>query len=737
MKTSLLLLLTCIYSVLAFAQENIPIGSWRVHFNYERTHLVAQAKERIYCATPFGLFYYDLEDNSLATLSKVNGLSDIGVSALAYHQETDLLVIGYENGNLDLIQGREVLNVTTIKKRDINESKRINHIAFRENQIYVATNFGVLVVNATDGEIREAYLNLGENGAPTKINTTVFFGQSIFLATNSGMLRGQIDPQVNLQDFNNWERFKGTPVADTRIFSAAILNNLVVATNGEYVYAYDGTSWENTNLPASQQELFLLKAQGDLILAISEGGIHAFNSSFESSSFALGQGQSPQDAILANDGSLWFADYSLGLSRLQQQSVSRFVPNGPSQGITGKLRLAGNSIVALPRATTSLYQPLRNGLGYSIFENGNWTVVSTDALQNIDDLVDISPDKRFVASFGDGLLDTKTNILYNETNSPLTLSGSHLLVAGLASDPHGNTWVAQSGSSPLHRLDADGNWQTLPINSRAAETPAEVQLSPRGNVWIQVSNTFSGGIVAYDPENQQTRYITATNGNLPSTRVNDIAFGKDEEIWIATDNGPAFFPFSLGVIADNTLEVSRPIFENRFLLRDEPITAIEIDGGNRKWIGTHDGLWLLEDNADKVVHFFNTDNSPLLSNNILDLLIHPSTGELYIATDKGLISFRTDATEAKPTHQEVKIFPNPVTPGYTGLVGISGLASDAVVKITTVSGRLVKELHAAGGSTSWDMADHQGRRAESGVYLVFSATSDGKDTFVGKIAIIN
>jgi len=121
----------------------------------------------------------------------------------------------------------------------------------------------------------------------------------------------------------------------------------------------------------------------------------------------------------------------------------------------------------------------------------------------------------------------------------------------------------------------------------------------------------------------------------------------------------------------------------------------------------------------------------------LDLKIHPSTGELFISTDKGLISYRSDATDGKPFHQEVKIFPNPVLPGFTGLVGISGLASNVVVKITNVSGRLVKELHAAGGSTSWNVSDYNGVRAESGVYLVFSSSADGKETFVGKIAIIN
>jgi hypothetical protein len=188
---------------------------------------------------------------------------------------------------------------------------------------------------------------------------------------------------------------------------------------------------------------------------------------------------------------------------------------------------------------------------------------------------------------------------------------------------------------------------------------------------------------------------------------------------------------------DEPINAIVPRFENGFLLRGENITSIKVDGGNRKWFGTTtSGLWLFEDSGEALVHHFNIANSPLPSNFIHDIEIDERTGEVFIATDKGLISYRGTATRATKAHQKVKIFPNPVRANFTGQLGISGLSENADVKITNISGKLVRQLYAEGGTAVWDINDERGNRVSSGVYLVLSASADGEETFVGKIAVI-
>ena len=134
---------------------------------------------------------------------------------------------------------------------------------------------------------------------------------------------------------------------------------------------------------------------------------------------------------------------------------------------------------------------------------------------------------------------------------------------------------------------------------------------------------------------------------------------------------------------------------------------------------------------------FDSKNSPLPSDNIIDIAIEPQSGEVFFLTDQGIMSYRSDATLLSERPDEVKIFPNPIRPQFQGMVGISGLANNAVVKITDIKGRLIKELRAFGNSASWDLTDFKGRRPANGVYLILSTDDEGGEGVIGKLAIVN
>ncbi len=321
--------------------------------------------------------------------------------------------------------------------------------------------------------------------------------------------------------------------------------------------------------------------------------------------------------------------------------------------------------------------------------------------------------------------DNSTLVNLNPPGDFVNVSAMELATDGL--------WVANYGAATsLHRLGNETQWESFSFPFAASRFPVELAVDHSGYVWAVMNPAEGGGILVFDISSGGHEYLTDVvgSGSLPSKAARSLAVDREGLIWIGTELGVYYF-FS------PSEDAVRPVTGNRFLLRDDKVTAIAIDGGNRKWMGTERGVWLFDPSCETLIYNFTTDNSPLVSNVIQDIEINQETGEVFFATSRGIVSFRADATEGGKTFQKVKIFPNPVTSTFTGTVGISGLATDAVVKITDISGKLVWETRANGGTATWNVKDYNGKRAATGIYVVFAATEDGSESAVGKIAVVN
>ena len=231
-------------------------------------------------------------------------------------------------------------------------------------------------------------------------------------------------------------------------------------------------------------------------------------------------------------------------------------------------------------------------------------------------------------------------------------------------------------------------------------------------------------------------------GNLPSNEIQCIAEDHDGEIWIGTDKGIAVFYCSDQVLTASGCDAQQIFIEQdghtQILLETELVTAIAVDGANRKWIGTQNsGVYLMSADGTKQIQHFTVDNSPLLSNEINSIAINPKTGEIYFGTVQGIISYRNDATEGLEDYTNVYVFPNPVKPGYEGPIAITGLITNADVKITDINGTLVYQTKALGGQAIWYGKNFKGEKSHSGVYLVFCSNEDGSKTFITKILLVN
>ena len=376
-----------------------------------------------------------------------------------------------------------------------------------------------------------------------------------------------------------------------------------------------------------------------------------------------------------------------------------------------------------------------------IWKNNNRYESFPDTRDILDIAYQPNRSKWFFSSFGYGLIEWDGALfnVYTKTNSPLKSNQ----VSGLGTSTDGTVWVGNTsqnlGDPFLFSIDKTGIWRSYFPFQNAGKYPLDIVVDLLSNKWIRLAT--SGGVRGLMMFNEKTNsqiYFNITNGSgaLPTTSVNAIEVDKNGQVWIGMDQGVGVFTNPAGIKPGNIPNIYLPIVAGFPLFFDKKINCIKTDGGNRKWIGTTDGAFLLSEDGLETILNFNTTNSPLTNDNIVSITIDEQSGEVFFASERGIVSYRGDATTGTTAHEDVKVFPNPVLPDFDGEVGISGLANNARVKITDIAGKLVFDTKANGATATWNLHSYSGRRAAAGVYLIFSATEDGVEKFVGKMAIL-
>ncbi len=720
---------------IAHAQENIPLGTWRMHISFNEVHTIAFNNEHVFAATENGIMVLDKEEGSVTVYSKLNGLSSAGITSINYDNTTNQLLVGYEDGDLDILKNGTLTNFNGLKNIAVTGSKAIHHIAFKNSMAYFSMDYGVVVFDLARVDIKETWRDLGATGNQLKINQSTFLGDSIFLATANGVLGGNLND--NLLDYNNWKRFVEDDFNGNISVVTTFNTKIFAGIDNSGVHSYTNGTW--TLEPYLQGDTFSFLSAAANLIATSSGGVSKVNNDNILSNVSDPLISDPLVAM--EDGTtFWIGDHENGLVGNPTGGFEKFLGNGPSGNYTWQLRFDGSSMQVVSGGYTGGFLPLNRAGRKDVFSKGRWE----NEILPLLDLTDISFNgtRTYTSSFGYGVLrqDGPSSILYDETNSPLEniSPGRNVYITSLASSSDG-VWIANYlATNTYHLLKPDNSWESFSFSGGVSRYPTSIELDVNGSIWAPQSQSNGGGIFVFNKRENKQTYLTeqANIGGLPNRNVNAIAMDRDGAVWTGTNEGVAYFanPYS---IFSTTVNAIRPIFENRYLLQDQKITAIAVDGGNRKWIGTENGVWLFNPTGEELVYNFNTENSPLLSNKIVDIEIDGITGEVFFATDKGIVSFRSDATSGNFSFDAVKIFPNPVTPDFNGTVAISGLITDAIVKITDVSGKLVWQSRAEGGTATWGVRDYTGKRVSTGVYLVFASTEDGSNRVVGKLAVIN
>lgn len=766
-----LLLLTFSLNVFQVVSQGIAIGEWRTHLPFSSCFSIAEANNKIYCATKYALFSYDKDDQSIERLTKVNLLSDIGVSRIRYNKAYDVLVIAYTNGNIDLLHDNSVTNISDIKRKAMPGSKMINDILFIDDKAYLSCGFGIVLLDLTNKEILDTYY-IGPNGAHIEVFDMAVNDTLIYAATESGIYRADISNPF-LSNFQYWKKDTLIPNAGSMFNHIVCFNNKILANysknvyNTDTVYVFDGTNWNYFNKTYSAAR-YQMSAFGDKLVFVNDGDAEIFDTSLTSIQkiYDYNPGAPyPRDMIIDDDNVNWIADKDYGLVKnWLVWNYSKITPNGPKTTNATAMSIEKNKLWVAPGGHDNTWNNVYNTDGIFSFIEESWDIYnsSTDPMiENIYDFISITvkpsdPSKTYAGSWNGGLVEftdhSVTNV-FNKSNSTLdTVSGSDKIqIGGICFDKDNNMWVTNSGVSTAINVRTDaGEWKAFDfsglVNNNAV---GSIIVDDFDQKWAILPRSvgllvFSDNKTISNTSDDKSKKLTTSlgNGNLPSNNVYSIAKDRDGEIWVGTDKGVTVFYTPDKVFSGSNFDSQHILVNqggyNQPLLESEIVTSIAIDGSNRKWLGTQrTGVFLMSDDGSTELLHFTEENSPLLSNTINCLAIDQENGEVFFGTDKGIISFKYTSTEGGDLFSAVYAYPNPVRENYYGTIAIKGLVENADVKITDITGTLVFKTVAEGGQAIWSGNNFEGARAQTGVYLVFASNSDGTETLVTKILFIN
>ncbi|MBS1613981.1 MAG: hypothetical protein JST49_14250 [Bacteroidetes bacterium] len=753
-------------------QAQVAIGTWKSFMPFSSAVGMCNAGDKLYVACNKSIYSYEKETGLFEFFDKSNMLSDVDVKTICYDAGTNGLVVAYANGNIDLIfNDSEVYNLRDILIENSSTSIGINHLYINNGNCYLSSDIGISVINLSRKEITNTYI-IGSTGSPVKVNATTINGNYIYAATADGVKYAPVN-STNLQDFNAWSLFTPSQGIPSQ-------NATLVAGNGSKVYAsikglatdtlyeYDGSNWTQKYFATGETFSNLETVNGTLHYSIwnnnnttagkqgtidaGTGAMNTFNTT----------GHVRPINWFSDNGKRWEADYWNGFFKQENGNVQNLNPNGPFNSTAYDLETGNDgTLYVAAGGVDDSYGSTYNSSGFYIKRGIEWenrNIYTDGILNEMFDLISVANNdakgKTYFASFYMGLVEydhnSKSIVIYNKDNAAFLEKTQgdtgRTRLSALNVDANGNLWIFNGGGlRPLKVVKPDGSWKDYTTSTSLIMK--RMLFDRNGQLWAPIRTNGSGLYVrnfngTLDNESDDKQRILGTgagNGALPDAVCYCVVEDKDGNIWVGTNQGIATFYCGSNVMNGcdaDLITVERDGYLG-YLFGNETVRALAVDAANRKWVGTTNGLWLISADGKTELLKFTVENSPLPANQITDIEIDDASGEVYIATTNGIVSYQGDAIAHCDDCDGALVYPNPVKPDYAGPIAIKGLAEDAYVKITDATGTLVFQGKANGSQMVWDGKGYNGTKAKSGVYLVFSSTQQGKDREVAKIVLLN
>lgn len=762
----ILLLFTIVLQVFSLPLvAQIPVGTFRGHLSFYGCKSVAVTPEYIYAACQSGLMYVDKSDNGTGTFSKVDGLSGTNISRIHYDAPSTYLVVAYDDGNLDFIQGDRIYNLRDIKDKSITSSKRVNGFLSYNGLLYLAYPFGLVSIDMSTLLIRDTwYTRWGDTHI--KVNSMQVMDDNFIINTDAGIYVTSVSNPA-IADFNTWQKVE--EMGNSAFTTSCSFNGRIYVVKGgetgDTLYYKDENGWHLSDV--QEDDIRAITSNDSTLVICGWTFVKKFDKNERQICETWWQGtyqwQNGRDVAL--DGqTVWVADENNGLHKIlcEWWSIEQIQGQGPYATSAYAMDYADGVLAMVPGMVNEVWGNVWINPNFSYFTNEQWHNIyqkDNPSLSNVYDLtaVAINPNNTseiFVGTYSGGLRKYDRNritAVYDKSNSPIHSGNSEEgKVGGLAFDANNNLWVSCCFSSvPLAVLQPNGNWQPLSLSSHTtgnSTVVSQIMVDSRNYKWIVLPR--ANKLLVYDDNktisNPNDDHIASVNmnaiANIETSGINCVVEDKSGEIWIGCNLGIKVIynpssAFKSTLYAQNILIKQINYVQNLFEF--EEVTCITVDDANRKWVGTaKSGVFLISENGDKQLLHFTEEDSPLLSNKIYNITINRATGEVFFATAGGLISYMGTATEGKEDYSEVTVFPNPVRETYHGVITVRGLMENSFCKIADAAGNLVWQGYANGGELTWDGKDFYGKRPATGVYFVFASDSTGKKRNVAKILLV-
>ena len=756
-----------ILSILIAITANAGIGDWVLYPSYHNATYCQTAGDKVYVLASGALYSYNTSDEEVRVYDKINTLSDIDITHIEYCKDIKALVVVYSNANIDILfDDEEVYNITDFKNKSLPD-KRINGVDIQGTTAYISTVFGVVELDLEEYEFTNTYT--------TGLNTycTYLFNGTLFCGTETGMYSCATDK--NLLDKNNW-------VKKNNYFTKAIceLDGMLYCYLDEFgIYSYNADNnilkdvvynhGEKYNAMYSNGKEIIASAKKKTTIITSPTDVTVYKNS--NSNFILKDGNHFWDCkgyngivkCIAKDGEIIVNSTSV-------------TPDSPVRNYCEYMKFASDDKLLVAGGNLNYFDiTFYDGTLMEYDYSGNrWNNLPEDTIKQATGIPYLNlcaidedpaePGHYFAGSFGYGLYEFRNGKFvkhYSTHNSPLEsvipTNTRFVRIPSVKFDKEGNLWCINTGTKNIVKvLKSDGTWCELyykPIEKLA--TMVEPVMDSRGWLWLKSLQGEAGIFCAKmngtpldssDDESKAwlNKFVNQDGISYDIYQVFALAEDREGQMWVGTNTGlfvidnPKTF-FNNGVFKQIKVPRNDGTGLADYLLSGTYIKSIQVDGANRKWIGTNDdGIYLISADGLETIHHFTTDNSSLPSNSIVSIAINDRSGEVFIGTDKGIASYMSDATrpEEKLDENNIYAYPNPVKADFSGNIAIVGLTHDCNVKIVDTAGYLINEGTSNGGQYTWNGRNARGEKVASGVYYVLTYDSNGNEGVATKIVVI-
>lgn len=741
---------------------------WESYASYFQPTDLVLTNNHVFELAEGALFSVDRRDGSISRWGKKEGMHGGSIARIAYIESQDAVLVIYADNLIDIISSRGEIEEIA----DLYQSAtpiKIQAICVHNQTAYIGTDFGIIALNLKKHEVSDIYY-IGPNASSIPVTELAVLGDTLFAISGTNLYKGNLKDQ--LINYKNWEI---EPTGLMTPYSLTTYRDQLWILSDSKIHVRQNREW----LPQLPSYVFskIMSNADKLLLVPGEKHIYEYRDTVVVTIYS-----SPAAAAVYDTKAhlYWVAAEEKGVVEVNGNYMyeqNHYIPDGPIRNEAYHLQFAGEKLFVCPG--TRWADKGNVSTTFAFYKDGQWgyeTAKNTEKLLGVDptDLVAVAVDPDddthfFMSTYSRGVLEYRNNKIYKQYTAGTpgcsltslvegnpkyvrtdgaTIDGGYLWVLQTSSDPNtinvmnlstgqwfGYNFVhhGQRLSSPTYK----GIW----IDKR--DSRYKWFLGQRSPVGIYLFNDNGTPNKGTDDYTIYRNELQDQNGKLFAFgRLNDMAQDKNGDFWVGFNEGVFIIPAESDFFSSNACK--RVIIPRNdgtgladYLLGTENVTAIAIDGGNRKWLGTEtSGVYLVSEDGMRTIHHFTVENSPLLSNNITSIAIHPTSGEVFIGTSAGIVSFRSDAAEPFETFDNIEAYPNPIRPNYDGVVTITGLMDQSDVNIIDQAGQLVCKTKSNGGIAIWDLRNTNGKRVGSGIYTALCNAPDGKHGLV-KILVMN